>query len=107
MAQPHDDVFRALADPNRRAIFERLCRDGDQTVGVLTEHAGISQPAVSKHLAILKQAGLVRGRQDGRRTHYGAQPAALAPLADWTTQMTAFWDRKLDALEDLVRRMDQ
>lgn len=107
MEQPDDSVFRALADPTRRAIFERLCRDGDQTVGGLTDQAGISQPAVSKHLAILKQAGLVRGRQDGRRTHYSAQPTALAPLADWTTRMTAFWERKFDALEDLVRRMDQ
>jgi len=107
MEQPDDSVFRALADPTRRAIFERLCRDGDQTVGGLTDQSGISQPAVSKHLAILKQAGLVRGRQDGRRTHYSAQPAALAPLADWTTRMTAFWEQKFDALEDLVRRMDQ
>src|SRR5690606_29978333 len=60
MPQPPDLLFRTLADPTRRAIFERLCRDGEQTVVALTAPSGISQPAVSKHLAVLKQAGLVR-----------------------------------------------
>src|SRR5262249_59750111 len=83
--------FRALADPPRRALFERLCRKGEQTVGVLTARAGISQPAVSKHLVVLKQAGLVRDRHEGRQTHYSAQPGALAPLIDWTSQMAGFW----------------
>ena len=58
MPQAHDALFTTLADPTRRAIFERLCRDGDQTVGALTARAGVSQPAVSKHLGILKRAGL-------------------------------------------------
>ncbi|TIX97664.1 MAG: winged helix-turn-helix transcriptional regulator, partial [Mesorhizobium sp.] len=70
MSQPHEILFRTLADPTRRAIFERLCRDGDQTVAALTARAGVSQPAVSKHLGILKQAGLVRDRHEGRNTHY-------------------------------------
>jgi DNA-binding transcriptional ArsR family regulator len=103
----HDLLFRTLADPTRRAIFERLCRDGEQTVGALTARAKVSQPAVSKHLGILKDAGLVRDRQDGRQTHYTAQPGALAPLIDWTSQMTGFWQKKFDALEDLLKRMDQ
>ena len=60
MPNAHDVLFRTLADPTRRAIFERLCRDGEQTVGALTTRAGVSQPAVSKHLGVLKQAGLVR-----------------------------------------------
>jgi DNA-binding transcriptional ArsR family regulator len=107
MSQPHDILFRALADPTRRAIFERLCREGDQTVGALTAQAGISQPAVSKHLAILKQAGLVRDRHEGRQTHYGAQLNALAPLIDWTSRMTAFWQGRFNDLENLLRRMDQ
>jgi cytochrome b561/DNA-binding transcriptional ArsR family regulator len=64
------ELFSALADPTRRAIFERLARDGEQTVRVLTGHSGVSQPAVSKHLAVLKLAGLVLDRRDGRRTHY-------------------------------------
>jgi DNA-binding transcriptional ArsR family regulator len=107
MPDPNNLLFRSLADPTRRAIFERLCRDGEQTVGSLTAHAGISQPAVSKHLGLLKHSGLVRDRRAGRQTHYSAQPAALRPLIDWTAQMAAFWKSRFDALEDLLRRMDQ
>ena len=106
MQQPHDVLFRTLADPTRRALFERLCRDGDQTVRALTAKAGVSQPAVSKHLGILKRAGLVRDRHEGRQTHYSAQIEALAPLADWTNQMTRFWESRFDDLEALLRRMD-
>ena len=100
-------TFAALADPTRRAIFERLCRNGEQTVGALTALAGVSQPAVSKHLGILKQAGLVRDRHEGRQTHYSAQLTALAPLTDWTSRMTGFWQSRFDKLEDLLKRMDQ
>ena len=107
MAATHDTLFRTLADPTRRAIFERLAREGEQTVSALTARARVSQPAVSKHLAILKDAGLVRDRQDGRQTHYTAQLAALAPLIDWTSQMTGFWQNRFDALENLLKRMDQ
>ena len=102
-----DPLFRALADPTRRALFERLCKDGEQTVRSLTERAGVSQPAVSKHLAQLKQAGLVRDRHAGRQTHYKAELRALTPLVDWTKEMTAFWEGRFDALEDLLKRMDQ
>ena len=107
MANTRDEVFRTLADPTRRAIFERLCREGERTVGVLTAGAGDSQPVVSKHLASLKRAGLVRGRHEGRQTHYSAEYAALAPLVDWAHEMTGFWEKKFDALEDLLNRMDQ
>ncbi|MGB6535390.1 MAG: metalloregulator ArsR/SmtB family transcription factor [Xanthobacteraceae bacterium] len=107
MRNGHDMLFRTLADPTRRGIFERLCREGEQTVAALTARAGVSQPAVSKHLALLKHAGLVRDRHAGRQTHYSAQLGALAPLIDWTSQMTGFWQRKFDALEDLLKRMDQ
>jgi DNA-binding transcriptional ArsR family regulator len=107
MPEAPDDLFRTLADPTRRALFERLCREGEQTVGALTAQAGISQPAVSKHLGILKRAGLVLDRPEGRQTHYSARPAALAPLVDWTGQMAGFWEGRLDKLEDLLRRMDQ
>jgi DNA-binding transcriptional ArsR family regulator len=106
--QTSDDIlFRTLADPTRRGIFEQLCRDGEQTVGALTSHAGISQPAVSKHLGVLKQAGLVRDRPAGRQTHYSARLEALAPLTDWTGRMTGFWESRIDHLEDLLKRMDQ
>ena len=102
-----DMLFRTLADPTRRAIFERLCRAGEQTVGALTAQAGVSQPAVSKHLGLLKQAGLVIDRQQGRQTHYSARRGALAPLIDWTSQMAGFWEDRFDDLEDLLKRMDQ
>ena len=107
MPDTHDMLFRALADPTRRAIFEQLCREGEKTVGALTARAKVSQPAVSKHLAALKQAGLVGDRRDGRQTHYSAQLKALAPLIDWTSRMAGFWESKLDELDDLLKRMDQ
>jgi DNA-binding transcriptional ArsR family regulator len=107
MTTIQDTLFRTLADPTRRALFERLCRDGEQTVAALTAQAGVSQPAVSKHLGVLKQAGLVRDRPHGRQTHYRAELGALAPLLDWTRQMTGFWRGRFDDLEDLLRRMDQ
>jgi DNA-binding transcriptional ArsR family regulator len=102
-----DVVFKSLADPTRRAIFERLCREGEQTVWELTDDAGVSQPAVSKHLGQLKSAGLVRNRRLGRETHYSAEPKALRPLVDWLGFYAAFWREKFDALEDLLRRIDQ
>ena len=107
MPNAHDLLFRTLADPTRRAIFERLCREGERTVGALTAGAGVSQPAVSKHLGVLKQAGLVRDRHEGRQTHYSAQLGALGPLVDWARQMTRFWEGRFDDLEDLLKRMDQ
>ena len=107
MAHAQDVLFRTLGDPTRRAIFERLCREGEQTVGALTARAKVSQPAVSKHLAVLKQAGLVRDRHEGRQTHYSAQLGALAPLMDWTREMAGFWESRFDDLEDLLKRMDQ
>jgi|ERR1700726_3046051 len=103
----HDVIFRTLADPTRRGIFERLCREGEQTVRALTSQAGISQPAVSKHLGVLKLSGLVRDRHEGRQTHYSAQRQALAPLIDWTKQMAGFWESRFDDLETLLKRMDQ
>ena len=107
MQNTQDILFKTLADPTRRAIFERLCRGGEQTVGVLTARAGVSQPAVSKHLGVLKQAGLVSDRHEGRQTHYSAKPSALAPLLDWTSRMAGFWESRFDDLENLLKRMDQ
>ncbi|MGJ5081141.1 ArsR/SmtB family transcription factor [Bradyrhizobium sp. HKCCYLS3013] len=107
MSRSPDIVFRTLADPTRRAIFEGLCQRGEQTVGALTARAGVSQPAVSKHLGVLKRAGLVRERHEGRQTHYRAHPKALMPLLDWTSRMAAFWDNRFDDLENLLNRMDQ
>jgi DNA-binding transcriptional ArsR family regulator len=102
-----NELFSTLADPTRRAIFERLCREGELTVRALTNRAGVSQPAVSKHLGVLKHAGLVRDRRDGRQTHYRAEPKGLAPLIDWMSFYGAFWRNRFDRLEDLLKRMDQ
>ena len=107
MSRPPDLLFKALADPTRRAIFERLCRDGEQTVGAATALAGISQPAVSKHLAALRAAGLVTNRQVGRSTCYKAQIGALAPLRDWTNEMSHFWEDRFGDLDNMLKRMDQ
>lgn len=99
-------VFRALSDPTRRSIFEQLTRHGEQTVHALTRFAGVSQPAVSKHLTVLKRARLVRHRREGRETHYRAQPEALTPMIDWLNLYGAFWRERLDRLEALLERMD-
>lgn len=107
MQRTADGLFKTLADPTRRAILERLIRDGEQTVRALTDRAGVSQPAVSKHLAVLKLAGLVRDRPEGRLVHYRAEPQGLAPLIDWMSLYGAFWRDRFDRLETLLNRMDQ
>src|SRR6267378_1669965 len=107
MPTARDLLFRTLADPTRRAIFERLCREGEQSVGALTARAGVSQPAVSKHLGVLKRAGLVRDRREGRQTHYSAQPQGLAPMIDWMSLYGVFWRDRFDRLETLLSKMDQ
>jgi DNA-binding transcriptional ArsR family regulator len=101
------DLFKALADPTRRAIFEWLARDGEQTVHGLTVRAGVTQPAVSKHLSVLKLARLVRDRREGRETHYSAQPRALVPLVDWMGHYGVFWRDRFVRLEALLNKMDK
>ncbi|HWE46358.1 MAG TPA: metalloregulator ArsR/SmtB family transcription factor [Caulobacteraceae bacterium] len=102
-----DALFRSLSDPTRRALYERLSQEGELTVHALTGGAGVSQPAVSKHLAQLKDAGLVSDRKQGRETHYRAEPQALAPLIDWVNHYSVFWRERFVRLEDLLNRMDQ
>ncbi len=102
-----NELFASLGDSTRRAIFERLCRAGEQTVWMLTEQAGVSQPAVSKHLAVLKHCGLVHDRRRGREVHYSAKPQALSPLIDWMNLYAGFWRERFDRLEDVLKRMDQ
>jgi DNA-binding transcriptional ArsR family regulator len=97
-----NNLFKALSDPTRRAIFEHLARDGEQTVHALTDRAGVSQPAVSKHLTVLKRAKLVRHRHEGRETHYSAEPQSLAPMIDWLSYYGTFWRERIDELEKLL-----
>src|ERR1700679_351832 len=100
-------IFKSLSDPTRRALFERLSREGELAVHALTVPSGVSQPAVSKHLNTLKLAGLVRDRRDGREIYYRVVPEGLTPLFDWLKFYAIFWQNRFDRLEDLLRRMDQ
>ena len=104
-AQPEDRIFRALADPSRRAIFESLT-GGEAAVKDLTGRFAISQPAVSQHLATLKDAGLVNGRREGRRVYYRVEPRGMKPLFDWVEHYRAIWARHVDRLERLLDEME-
>ena len=100
------DVFRALGDPTRRAVLDRLS-SGERSVAELTAALPVSQPAVSQHLAALKAAGLVGERREGRRTYYRIEPQGLAPLIDWLGRYRAFWPERIERLKDVLREMDQ
>jgi DNA-binding transcriptional ArsR family regulator len=99
-------IFRALADPTRRAVYERLARR-EMSVTELKAGFSVSQPAISQHLAALRVAGLVRERREGRNAFYRAEPDGLAPLADWVDRYRAFWPERLAKLKDLLKGMDQ
>lgn len=100
-----DKIFQALADGSRRAIFESLTR-GEASVKELTERFAISQPAVSQHLAALRDAGLVDGRRDGRKVFYRVQPEGLTPLVDWIAHYRAFWTESVTRLQKLLDEME-
>jgi DNA-binding transcriptional ArsR family regulator len=99
-------IFQALVDPSRRAIFESLTR-GEAAVKDLTARFDISQPAVSQHLAALKDAGLVNARREGRCVYYRVQPRGMKPLVDWIANYSAFWTERLGRLERLLEKMDE
>ncbi len=101
------DLFKALADPTRRGVFERLSREGELSVGDITRGAGVSQPAVSQHLAALRLAGLVTEQKVGRNVRYRARAEGLAPLMNWMSLYGAFWNERFDRLETLLNEMDQ
>src|SRR5882757_797557 len=98
-----DAVLRTLADPTRRAVFERIATSDEITVGELTHGSGVTQGAISQHLKSLKQAGLVAERPEGRKVFYRAEPAGLAPLREWLSYYERFWTGRLDVLERLLR----
>lgn len=101
-----DKVFQALADPSRRAIFESLTR-GEAAVKDLTARFDISQPAVSQHLATLKDAGLVSARREGRCVYYRVEPRGMKPLIDWIAHYRAFWTEHIGRLERLLEKIDE
>src|SRR4030088_3395205 len=98
-------IFQALADPSRRAIFESLTR-GEAAVKDLTARFEISQPAVSQHLATLKEAGLVNARREGRCVYYWMEPRGMKPLVDWIAHYRAFWTEHVDRLERPLENRD-
>lgn len=104
--ESRDRVFQALADPSRRAIFEALAR-GEAPVKELTARFDISQPAVSQHLASLREAGLVTARREGRNVYYRMEPRGMKPLIDWMTHYQVFWTDRLGRLEQLLEKMDR
>jgi DNA-binding transcriptional ArsR family regulator len=99
-------VLRTLADPTRRAVFERIVQADELTVVELTQGSGVTQGAVSQHLKALKQAGLVADRPAGRKVYYRAQPQGLAPLVDWIVLYGVFWRERFANLRTLLKEID-
>jgi DNA-binding transcriptional ArsR family regulator len=99
-------VMRTLADPTRRAVFERVVRSDEITVVELTRGSGVTQGAISQHLKSLKQAGLVAERPEGRNVYYRAEPEGLAPLVDWMSHYGAFWRERFTNLRTLLKEID-
>jgi DNA-binding transcriptional ArsR family regulator len=104
-AELPDVLFRALADPTRRALFERLSHE-EHSVSALAASFPISQPAISQHLATLREAGLVTVRKDGRNAFYRVDPKGLTPLVNWVDRYRSFWPAKLDKLKAVLRGME-
>ena len=94
----HVTAYTALAEPSRRQILD-LLRVRERSVTELVDRVGLSQPGVSKHLKVLREAGLVGVRPDGKRRFYGLRPAPLAEVADWLEPYRRHWEARLDALE--------
>lgn len=98
--------MRTLADPTRRAVFERVVKSREITVAELTRGSGVTQGAISQHLKSLKLAGLVAERPEGRNVFYRAKPDGLAPLIDWMSLYGVFWRDRVSKLRDLLKEID-
>ena len=98
-------AFDVLAEPNRRRILDSL-RDGERPVGELVQELRMSQPAVSKHLRALRDAGLVEVRPDAQRRYYRLQAGPLRELDAWIAPYRRFWDQRLDALDAHLDTME-
>jgi DNA-binding transcriptional ArsR family regulator len=98
-------TFEVLAEPNRRRILD-LLRERERSVGELVEHLGLSQPGVSKHLRVLREAGLVEVRQDAQRRLYGLHVEPLVEVDTWLEPYRRFWAGRLDALEEHLDRKE-
>jgi DNA-binding transcriptional ArsR family regulator len=101
-----DAVIRTLADPTRRAVFERIIRSDEISVVELTQGSGVTQSAISQHLRSLKRAGLIANRAQGRNVFYRAKPKGLAPLVDWMSHYGVFWRERFANLRTLLKEID-
>jgi DNA-binding transcriptional ArsR family regulator len=101
-----DTVMRALADPTRRAVYERIAAGDEVSVVELTRTVGVTQGAVSQHLKSLKLAGLVADRSQGRNVYYRVRPEGLSPLVDWMDHYGAFWRDRFASLRSLLKEID-
>jgi DNA-binding transcriptional ArsR family regulator len=99
-------VMRTLADPTRRALFERIVGSGEITVAELTLGSGVTQGAISQHLKSLKQAGLIAERPEGRHVFYRVEPKGLAPLVDWMGHYGVFWRERFANLRAILKEID-
>ena len=99
-------LMHTLADPTRRALYERVVNAGEAAVVDLTAGSGVSQPAVSQHLKALRTAGLVAERREGRNTRYRATPEGLAPLVDWIGVYGVFWADRFASLKSVLKEID-
>ncbi|MEX0284987.1 MAG: ArsR/SmtB family transcription factor [Paracoccaceae bacterium] len=95
-------TFSALSDQTRLRIFETLIEDGEQAASQFIEGSGMSAPAISRHLKVLREAGLVEQRVEGTHRYYSARPLSIRTIADWTQSHRAFWDMSLDRLEEAL-----
>src|ERR1700733_10273525 len=100
------DLFSALGDGTRRALFERLA-GGEATVTALVARSGVSQPAVSQHLRVLRRCGLVAHRQEGGSRGYRARVEGLEPLMYWMAHYKAFWPERLEKMKAVLNEMDE
>jgi DNA-binding transcriptional ArsR family regulator len=101
-----DTVLRTLADPTRRAVFERITQSDEISVVELTRGSGVTQSAISQHLRLLKQAGLITDRAQGRNVFYRSEPNGLVPLFDWMSHYEVFWRKRFANLRTLLKEID-
>jgi DNA-binding transcriptional ArsR family regulator len=101
------DVFRAIADPTRRATLEVLASGGEQTVSGLVETVGVEMPVLSRHLAVLREAGLVTQKQAGRNRLYSIEPEGLRQVFDWAALFTEFWADKIKNLQNHLDKKER
>jgi DNA-binding transcriptional ArsR family regulator len=101
------DVFSAVADPTRRALLRMLAERGELNVGELVAPFSVSQPAISKHLRVLRGAGLVRSRSAGRARLYALDAERLHEVHDWVSYFEKYWDARLDALGNYLDKRKQ